>query len=71
MRNRDIEEIGRILVSLVLLLMAGFLFWNSLKCLDVGTAKGMGDLGSSIITLVGYYWLAPTKEYHPRKGKGK
>jgi hypothetical protein len=56
---RAAQEIGRILISLMLLVMAGFLFWCSMRTSDIGTAKGMGDTAGVIIGGNLTYWLAP------------
>lgn len=54
-----IREIGRILVSLLLLVLAGFLFYFGLQSAQAAQALGIGAVGGSIVSAVLMYWLKP------------
>lgn len=65
---QTINEIGRIIISMILLVIASFLFWCSLKSTtDIGSSKAMGDIASAIISAILVYWLAPRIPYNGNK----
>jgi len=51
------QEIGRILVSLVLLIIAGFLFYFGFKFPEPAQALGAGAMAGTIIGAEITYWL--------------
>jgi hypothetical protein len=54
-----IREIGRILISLCLLLLAGLLFYWGVNFPEPAQALGAGALGGTIIGALLTYWLKP------------
>jgi divalent metal cation (Fe/Co/Zn/Cd) transporter len=67
-RNRDIEEIGRLFISLGLLCMAGFMIWCSLKSTaNPDVAKMMDGFVGTIIGSLTTYWLTPPRQPSSRK----
>lgn len=53
------SEIGRILVSLILLALAGFLFYLGFTMPEPAGALGVGAIGGTIIGAEIAYWLKP------------
>jgi hypothetical protein len=53
------DAIGRIVISLILLVMAGFILGCSMRSTDVGEAKAMIGISSGIISGNMTFWLAP------------
>jgi hypothetical protein len=52
-----IREIGRILISLCLLALAGFLFYCGVNFPEPAQALGAGALGGTIVGATLAYWL--------------
>lgn len=57
--RRMIQEIGRILVSLSLLVLAGLLYWLGFSGPEKAAAMGMTNVGSAIVGATITYWLKP------------
>lgn len=55
-----IREIGRILVSLALLALAGFLLFLGVGAPEAAQALGFGTIGGLIIGSTLTYWLKPS-----------
>ena len=55
-----IEELGRILISVLLLGFAGYLFFAGFKAPEVSTALGAGAMAGTIIGAIVMYWLKPS-----------
>jgi len=54
-----IREIGRLIISLCLLALAGGLFYLGFKFPEPAQALGAGALGGTIIGAILTYWLKP------------
>lgn len=54
-----IQEIGRILISLCLLAIAGCLFYFGFKFPEPAQSLGAGGIGGTIIGAILTYWLKP------------
>ena len=54
-----IREIGRIVVSLVLIGLAGFLYWLGFGSAEVALKLGATNIASVILTAITLYWLKP------------
>lgn len=54
-----IREIGRILVSLLLLVLVGFLYWMGFGSVEAALKLGMTNLASVILGAELTYWLKP------------
>ena len=52
-----VKEIGRILVSLFLLILAGGLFYIGFKFPEPAQSLGVGALGGTIVGAILTYWL--------------
>jgi divalent metal cation (Fe/Co/Zn/Cd) transporter len=58
-KNKDIEELGRLSISLGLLAMASFMLWCSLQSTtDADFSKLMIGLVGTIIGSLTTYWLS-------------
>ena len=55
-----VQEIGRILVSLSLLVLAGLLYWMGVGSPEKVAALGMTNVASAIVGATLTYWLKPT-----------
>ncbi len=55
-----IREIGRILVSLAMLALAGFLLFLGLQAPEAAQALGFGTIGGLIVGSILTYWLKPS-----------
>ena len=55
-----IREIGRILVSLTLLALAGFLLFMGVNSPEAAQALGFGTIAGLIIGSILTYWLKPS-----------
>lgn len=55
-----VKEIGRILVSLCLLALAGGLFYFGFKFPEPAQALGAGAVGGTIVGAILTYWLKPS-----------
>jgi len=55
-----VREIGRIVVALVLLIIAGFLFYFGFKFPEPAQALGAGATAGTIIGAEIVYWLKPS-----------
>jgi len=53
------KEIGRILISLFLLALVGFLYWMGFRSAEVALKLGMTNLASVIVGAEITYWLKP------------
>jgi hypothetical protein len=54
-----VKEIGRILVSVILLALAGFLFYCGVNFPEPAQALGAVAVGGTIIGAILTYWLKP------------
>jgi hypothetical protein len=54
-----LQEIARVLVSLVLLVLAGFLYWCGFHSADVDFKLGASNIATAIIFANLTYWLRP------------
>lgn len=54
-----VREIGRILVSALLLALCGFLYWVGIKAPEVATTLEMTNVASAIVGGLLTYWLKP------------
>lgn len=55
-----VREIGRILVSLLLVVLAGFLYWLGFGSADIALKLGATNVATMILTGVIAYWLKPS-----------
>jgi len=54
-----LQEILRVLVSLVLIVLAGFLYWCGFHSIDADFKLGATNIASVILTANVTYWLRP------------
>lgn len=54
-----VREIGRIIISLCLLALAGFLFYLGFKLPEPAQALGIGAVAGGIVSALLVYWLKP------------
>ena len=54
-----LQEIARILVSLVLIVLAGFLYWCGFHSTDPDFKLGASNIATAIIFANLTYWLRP------------
>lgn len=54
-----VREIGRILISLLLLGLVGFLYWMGFQSVEAALKLGMTNLASVILGAELTYWLKP------------
>ena len=68
-----IKELGRLLVSLSLIAIAGGLYWCAWGDPDVGIKLGFSNTATGMITAISMYWLKPEAREpvpHHRKHRG-
>jgi hypothetical protein len=54
-----LQEIARVLVSLVLIVLAGFLYWCGFHSIDADFKLGASNIATAIIVANLTYWLRP------------
>lgn len=62
-----LTEICRLVVSVLLIVVAGFLYWCGFDAADEAVKIGATNIASVILTATVTYWLRPTTETKRRR----
>jgi len=54
-----LQELARVLISLVLIVLAGFLYWCGFHSIDADFKLGASNIATAIIVANLGYWLRP------------